>query len=584
MKRLLKIVIITFLYIGLVTILNSCKKTTLPELTTTKVTDITAISAVSGGNVTSNGGAEVTARGVCWSTKEKPTINSNPNKTSDGTGNGSFSSTITGLMANTKYYVCAYATNNEGTEYGNQVEFTTFENPPVADFTASPTTIAAGQSVQFTDQSSNNPTSWSWNFGDGTKSTSQSPSHAYSAAGTYTISLTATNISGSNTEIKTNYITVVAKPEAAFTASPTTITAGQSIQFTDQSTNAPTSWTWNFGDGGTSTSKSPSHTYSTVGTFTVSLTATNIAGSDTETKTNFIKVNPIVKATITTNAVTSITSTTAVSGGNISSNGGGTITQKGVCWDTSVNPTTEDNKTANGTGTGSFTSNLTGLTDGTTYYVCAYATNEAGTAYGEQFSFITPVSDVEGNVYMTVKIGTQVWMAENLKATAFNDHTNIPNIQDFTEWANADSPAYCWYGNQSFYKEIYGAIYNWYTVNTGKICPVGWHVPYIEEWDTLNKYVDSDARKLREPGYNHWTCQEPGTNETGFTALPGGLRYSNDYYQNTSGFNLINKEIWFWSASIPQGSPQSFFIYCSGTQSAHNDSYQDGRYIRCLKN
>ena len=166
---------------------NSCTKD-LPSVTTTSISDITQTSAVSGGNVTNNGGAEVTARGVCWSTTENPpTISSS--KTSDGTGNGAFTSNIAGLLANTKYYLCAYATNSEGTGYGTIKDFTTNGNPPVAGFSASPTTITAGQSVQFTDQSTNTPTSWSWIFGDGSTSASQSPSHIYSSSGTYSVSL-----------------------------------------------------------------------------------------------------------------------------------------------------------------------------------------------------------------------------------------------------------------------------------------------------------------------------------------------------------------------------------------------------------
>ena len=98
------------------------------------------------------------------------------------------------------------------------------------------------------------------------------------------------------------------------------------------------------------------------------------------------------------------------------------------------NPTITDNVTTDGTVTGSFVSNLTGLTAGTTYYVRAYATNSAGTAYGNQLSFVTPVTDIQGNVYKTVAIGTQIWMAENLKTTRYNDNTDIPNVTDATTW------------------------------------------------------------------------------------------------------------------------------------------------------
>ena len=124
MKRFLKIIVIVFLAIGTIAIMQSCKKKPSPPmLTTENVLKATQTSAVSGGNVTNDGGSEITARGVCWGTTQNPTISSS--KTSDGTGTGSFTSNITGLTANAFYYIRAYATNNEGTSYGNEVAFTT---------------------------------------------------------------------------------------------------------------------------------------------------------------------------------------------------------------------------------------------------------------------------------------------------------------------------------------------------------------------------------------------------------------------------------------------------------------------------
>ncbi|MEI7491409.1 MAG: PKD domain-containing protein, partial [Bacteroidota bacterium] len=163
---------------------------------------------------------------------------------------------------------------------------------PVADFSGTPTTINVGQSVAFTDLSTNTPTSWSWTFGDGGTSTTKNPSHTYNTAGTYTVALTATNAAGSNTKTRTNYITVnVLAPVADFSGTPTTINVGQSVSFTDLSTNTPTSWSWTFGDGGTSTTKNPSHTYTTGGSYTVALTASNAGGGNTKTRTNYITVN-----------------------------------------------------------------------------------------------------------------------------------------------------------------------------------------------------------------------------------------------------------------------------------------------------
>ena len=170
---------------------------------------------------------------------------------------------------------------------------------PVADFTADTTTVMAGGSVTFTDLSSNNPTSWDWTFEGGTpsSSTSQNPTVTYNTPGTYNVTLTASNSVGSDTETKTDYITVTSPqpPVADFTASSTNISAGDSVTFTDTSINNPTSWSWSFEGGtpATSTDQNPTVTYNTAGTYDVTLTATNAYGSDSETKLDYIDVSAV---------------------------------------------------------------------------------------------------------------------------------------------------------------------------------------------------------------------------------------------------------------------------------------------------
>ncbi len=166
---------------------------------------------------------------------------------------------------------------------------------PVAAFSANTTVINQSDAITFSDQSTNNPTSWTWDFGDGSTSNVQNPSHNYMTAGVFSVQLIAINSFGSDTILKQNFITVNSlAPVAAFTANKTTISQGDAISFSDQSTNAPTSWTWDFGDGSTSTNQNPSHTFLTAGTFTVKLTISNSFGSDILVKENLITVNSSV--------------------------------------------------------------------------------------------------------------------------------------------------------------------------------------------------------------------------------------------------------------------------------------------------
>jgi chitodextrinase len=162
---------------------------------------------------------------------------------------------------------------------------------PNADFVGNPTSGCAPLGVTFTDKSTGNPISWSWKFGDGGTSTAQHPKYTYNKPGVYTVSLTATNKCGSDTETKTDYITVNTPPNAEFTGTPRIGCGTLTVAFTDNSTGNPTSWSWDFGDGGTSTAQHPKYTYNKPGVYTVSLTATNKCGSDTETKTDYITVS-----------------------------------------------------------------------------------------------------------------------------------------------------------------------------------------------------------------------------------------------------------------------------------------------------
>ena len=256
--------------------------------------------------------------------------------------------------------------------------------------------------------------------------------------------------------------------------------------------------------------------------------------------------------TLTTTEISGITTTSALSGGSIISDGGDEITSRGVCWSTSANPTTANQRTSDGKGSGSYVSSLAQLIPETYYTLRAYATNSAGTGYGDEQTFITlkiptgTVNDIDGNTYRTVTIGTQTWMAENLKTTKYNDNTSIPVVSDNSDWIRLSSPAYCWYSNDSStYGSVYGALYNWYAA-TGNICPSGWHVPTDLQWSLLSTYLGGEivaGNKLKEEGTSHWKILNSGaTNESGFTALPGGGRVDGD-------FLFIGSSGAWWSAT-----------------------------------
>jgi len=163
--------------------------------------------------------------------------------------------------------------------------------------------------------------------------------------------------------------------------------------------------------------------------------------------------------------------------------------------------------------------------DGTTSDLTA---NGNGIIFNPNLKYGT-VSDKDGNIYKTVTIGIQTWMAENLKTTKYNDGTAIPLITDNTAWKNLTTPSYCWYKNdESTYKNSYGALYNWYSVNSGNLCPSGWHAPSDNEWSILTSYLGGEfiaGGKLKETGTSHWLSPNTGaTNDIGFSALPGGIR------------------------------------------------------------
>jgi len=328
-------------------------------------------------------------------------------------------------------------------------------------------------------------------------------------------------------------------------------------------------------------------------TYYVRAYATNITGTAYGNEVTFTTlINPDLP-TLTTTSVTDITINTATSGGNITDQGISEVTSRGVCWNTTGIPTLSDSLTTDGAGTGSFTSYLTGLTANTIYFVRAYATNSAGTAYGNEMNFSTshepcpgiPTVSYDGQTYNTVLIGTQCWFKENLRTAKYRNGDTIPNVTDNTAWWSATG-AYCWYDNDSTtYETLYGKLYNWHALNDSRgLCPTGWHSPTDAEWTTLITYLGGESvagGKMKETSTIHWHFPNIGaTNESGFTALPGGLRDNDCNFYNTGDSGH------WWSASELGSSGLVSRYHLSHDNTNFNHDYffkHTGNSVRCVK-
>ena len=320
--------------------------------------------------------------------------------------------------------------------------------------------------------------------------------------------------------------------------------------------------------------------------------------------------------TVITNTVFNVTTNTASCGGVVTADGDSTVTERGVCWSIYQNPTVSNNHTTNGSGMGAFTSNIIGLSDGVTYYVRAYATNAAGTAYGNEVSFTTEgysshpcpniatVTDYDGNIYNTVKIGNQCWLKENLRTTSYADGTVISmGTSTSTTVPYRYAP-----NNDTSNVPVYGYLYNWEAVMKNSsssnanpngvqgVCPLGWHVPSNAEWTELTNFIRGQsefvcgsnntniAKTLASTtGWNSSVndCAVGNNllsnNITGFSALPAGY-YANNYY----GYG---NSAYYWSATNYSSSDayQRSLYYDNANVTTPYYGKYEGASVRCLR-
>jgi uncharacterized protein (TIGR02145 family) len=318
--------------------------------------------------------------------------------------------------------------------------------------------------------------------------------------------------------------------------------------------------------------------------------ATNSVGTSYGSDITFTSLITAIP-TVTTTAISSILNTTATSGGNVSSDGGASVNFRGVCWSTTANPTVSlTTKTVDGTGTGAFTSSITGLTVNTRYYVRAYATNSVGTAYGTQQTFATAIAVV----LPSVTIGTQVWTNQNLSVARYRNDDIIPQVTDATQWAALTTGAWCWYNNDSAtYAATYGRLYNWYAVNDARgLAPQGYHIPSEAEWNKLVKYLDAGADTTclgctqstiaggAMKSTTGWNAPNTGaTNSSGFAGLPGGYRNFGGTFNNVG--SLGN---WWSSTEASTGSAWSRYLnYDDSNAGRATNTKSLGFSVRCVR-
>jgi uncharacterized protein (TIGR02145 family) len=610
-----------------------------PTVTTSDATDVTRRGAYVQGNVTAEGGDSVTSRGICYSTSQNPTT-SNTKKTS-GYGTGDFTVQLTGLSSGITYYARAYATNSYGTSYGEQVTFTTLT-------TDSKPTVTTSNATQITQNTayvqgnvtddgganvttrgicystSPNPTTSDNTrpYGSGTGSFNQYM-YNLTANTTYYARAYATNAHGTSYGEQVTFTTLpMMAPSFYGLYKPSNITnttanvygsiysnggANPTVSgFCYSTSNPEPSLEDEFTTGGlygTLTGLEENTTYY------LRAYATNSVGTGYSNSVSFTTRHSTVPTVIT--SLTVLTSTSAKVGGIAGFDGYSDITERGVCWNTSGSPTKSDNFRNLGDGTGSFDTELTGLTEGVQYYVRAYAINSKGIGYGQEMSFTaeaasiftcgtSTVTDIEGNTYPTVQIGEQCWMKENMRSKTYADGTTISE-GEYTISDDYSNKLWYYLNNDPSYTENhYGLLYNWLAASKNDvydadyayqtqgvalqgICPDGWHLPNNAEWEQLCNYARNNGYSCGEYDWatgkafaaqTGWTSNSdpchPGydmttNNALGFSALPNGYR---------NGSN-VGKLAAFWSASL-----RSMWV----ESSCPNDSVELDSAVRCIRN
>jgi uncharacterized protein (TIGR02145 family) len=576
--------------------------TSVPIVRTVQVTDFMIDSAKSGGLIVSDGGLALLNCGVCWDTVAGPLFSGF--KTSDSTGSNEFASIIHGLLPNTKYFFRAYATNSMGTGYGQEIEYKTPKIIPLVSTKIISEKYLYSASAEFTLKTDGGskiiefgfcwdikpyPTTDSWkvskpyapgmfrltNLKAGTKYYARP--YAINEEGTgygemilfKTLGNPPGVTTGEASDLTANEATVKGIVAAGFL--PTVISFeygvtdnyGQSSEikapplkgndkttFVSRLTDLKSGNTYHFRIKATN---SLGTTYGKDQTFTI-LRVPDLKGFTPISKnyrdTEFIIPQP------TSNSPGMITYSSSNPNVLLIKNDKAVITGSGTC-----------TITATQTSFGIFSSGSVSTT------------------------FSMNVVDIDGNVYKTIPVGEQDWMKENLRVTRYRNGEPIPNVKNKTEWISITEGAFCWINNDtSTLNNSYGALYNWYAVDSRKICPVGWHVPTDAEWQVMERYLgmsfsESEETTMRSTNIGQqlkdtvgWIKNGNGTNSTDFTAHPAGLRTaaSGDFFNTgidavwwtateEDTYNAWLRNVYYYYNSIyraPESKNNGFSVRC----------------------
>jgi uncharacterized protein (TIGR02145 family) len=380
-------------------------------------------------------------------------------------------------------------------------------------------------------------------------------------------------------------------PESGGTTATTfTFDASGSTDNEDATTALQVRWDWN--NDGTydtdfSTTKTATHKYADVGNYTIELEVKDGGGLTHKTTKQLIVAssNTAPTASFTVNPITGTIETTFTFDASGCTDIEDEITELQVIWDWENDGTWDTNYSTTKTATHQYTTEGTyilnlkvkdsgGLTNTTTRPVIVSNDGIEGT-----------VTDIDGNVYNTIQIGNQWWIAENLKVMHYRNGEVIQNVTDNTQWYNLSTGAYCSYENSVSNISIYGVLYNWYSVDDSRgLAPEGWHIPTDEEWKELEMYLGgaNEGGRLKEAGTTHWEIPNRGaTNSSGFTALPGGFRDSG----NEPFFHMVGYLADFWSSTeFNSYSAWSRRLHFYHSDVMRGSSYKrNGFSVRCIR-